>query len=166
MGHSLFCLLALHHPGQECVEWHSILCKERKTIRWIHFWRWEDNFGGGNKWTSRQTWVCLQVHVGTICCSAASKQLSYIACILKHLGMELLTNPWDGLASLKLSGLGPWCVMRLSYYALNSPTILVVGRTSWCSTTNLSDSPKTSKQTHICTRRTLKWWPTLLSQSN
>jgi hypothetical protein len=46
------------------------------------------------------------VHVGVVRCNVASEQLSYISCILKQLGLELLINPWDGLASLDIKWFG------------------------------------------------------------
>ncbi len=60
---------------------------------------------------------------------AASKQLSHIACILKQLRLELLTNLWDGLASFDIKWFGAMMCNGLSYCVLNSPANLVVGGT-------------------------------------
>ncbi len=44
--------------------------------------------------------------MGAVCCNIASGQLSYMACILKQLGLKLLTNPWDGLTNLDIKWFG------------------------------------------------------------
>jgi hypothetical protein len=52
--------------------------------------------------------------VGIVRCNVACKQLSHIACILKQLRLELLTNPWDELASLNIERFGAMmCDARL-----------------------------------------------------